>query len=737
MRSQRTARFPRLTLLLCGLCLAALHASAATYFVSPTGSDKNSGASEAQAFKMVQSAVDRMKADDTLVVLDGCYTGLLKIKSGITIKAKNPRRVVFSGAEVLPGSFQKHSGNIYKIEIGQETKELFYRNEPMTWARWPNLTWSENWIGSKKWAASSKGSGPGVLKSDGFIQLAGIDLAGAYCFLRYSKGNSCYSRPVESFDGKTLHWDETDFYSVPFSGEDGRRGSPAAISKGKSKSEVRAKFFLAGALDLLDSGGEWFAKDGTLYFKTPDGKQPDSADVLIKTNDYSLHESEPVSDVSIEGVDFFATSVKLANSGNQNISFRDCQFTYIGGELLFINSMQGKKDEKPVRVEGSDILFEKCLFAGAQNTALTLVGSNCVVDNCVFAENNRHANFESRALTMRATGTYAITRNTFFNNCSDAVIIGNSDEYQETKNPQISYNHIFNAGIYNADVSGVYMPNLSQHWAECHHNWIHNCHGNGVRLDQAGEKLSVHHNVFWASKRGLNIEGYGNFNVYNNTSVLNKEPCAMTRNVVDKRKGTGDAVVSNDTTFPPITDWNILNNLVQEFVDRVGPSESGPFGESKKNGKLHPERAKHASIPITDRGAVRGNLTGFKPDVFLNGTLDGLILIPAGQSIGNVALPTAALAAQGVTDLGAYRGAYSTTGKPWVPGSDWMPYGLEVPKTMAQSEAIAKKYRSASLVPHINVTGLPDGLLSPNLYQAVVSVGDPAKKIKKKRKGRK
>ena len=101
---------------------------------------------------MVQHAVDAMKAGDTLVVLDGVYTGMLKLKSGITVRAQNPRKVVFSGAEPLKGSFEKHSENIYKIQIGVDPKQVFYQDKPMTWARWPNMQWSENWNRGKKWA---------------------------------------------------------------------------------------------------------------------------------------------------------------------------------------------------------------------------------------------------------------------------------------------------------------------------------------------------------------------------------------------------------------------------------------------------------------------------------------------------------------------------------------------------------------------------------------------------------
>jgi hypothetical protein len=716
-----------------GCFLGCLTVFSATFYVSPTGDDGDSGTSEAKAFQTVQYAVDRMKRGDELVVLDGCYTGTLKLKSGITIQAKNPRKVVFSGAEPLEGTFEKHSGKIYKIQTKITPKQLFYKNEPMNWACWPNLRWSENWDGSKKWASSANGSGPGSLMCDAFDELKGFDLAGGYCYLRYSKGNSCYSRAIESFDGTTLEWNDTDFYSVAFTGEDGRKGSPGAIAKGKAKENVRARFFLAGALDLLDSEGEWFAEDGTLYVHVPGGKQPNGADVLVKNNDYSIYEVEALSDVTIAGIDFFATSVKMGNPENKGIVFKDVHFTYIGAEHLFLNNPVGIQTAKPIHVEGSEITFDQCLFAGGQNSGLVVVGSDFVVENCVFAENNRHANFQSVALLIEATGPFKVTHNTFFNNCSDAIRIGfDHDHYQVGDHPDVSFNNICNAGIYNADVSGVYMPNLSQYWTEFHHNWVHNVKGNGVRLDQAGEKLSVHHNVFWASKRGLNIEGFCNFNVYNNTSVLNKEPCAMTRNVVSKRKGTGDAEVSNDTSFAPIDDWNVLNNLVSEFVDRVGPSEDGPFTQSKENGTLNPERAKNKSLPITDRGAVQGNLTGFSQDIFKEGGLDGLDLIPAEKIVQGGVQASSELKKLGVTDLDSFRGAYDYRDSGWSTGSDWMPYGLPVLKTMGISEEFAKKYQDVSMVPEIRVESLPPGFLSENTCR-IDDVEVASVKKKKKR----
>ena len=709
--------------------------AAGTYYVSPSGRDANAGTSEGQPFQSVQHAVDAMKGGDSLVVLDGVYTGTLKLKSGVTVRAKNPRQAIFSGAEELQGAFKKHAKNIYKIKVATEPKQVFYRDQPMTWARWPNMNWSENWDRSKKW--SNGDAGYGTLKCDGFSELKGLKLTGGYCFLRFSKGNSCYSRLIKGFDGTTLKWNDTDFYNRLFTGEDGKRGRKSLTKK--PNRGVRAVFFLAGALDLLDHEGEWFAKDGWLYVYAAAGRPPKAEDFLIKTNDYSVFEEDALSDVTIEGVDFLATSLKLANAGNQNIRFQDVQFSYIGAEHLFVDNLKGNLEARPVYVAGSRIAFERCLFAGATNTALDLSGSMLSVRNSVFMENNRHGNFQSVPLVIRAAGTFDVTRNTFFNNCSDALRVHFEEPYERSRNPEVSYNNICNAGIYNSDVSGVYFPNLTQHDTEFHHNWVHNVEGSGVRLDQAGEEFTVHHNVFWSSKRGMSIEGYGKFNVYNNTSFRHTTADALIRNVLAKPKGSNAEMVSNDMSFPPIDDWNVVNNLLERIEDGVGPSERWAFDEAKEKGLLHPERAKNKGIPFKDRGAIQGNLTGFKAGLFVNGNLDGLNLIPNDRQVEGGVAPNPRLIAEGVADLGTYRGAYAYRDDGWSTGSDWMPYGIKVPVTMAEAERFAEKFAPFSVVPTINVAELPRGQLSANTYRpAPVTEAEPSDDgLTKKQRNRK
>ena len=243
------------------------------------------------------------------------------------------------------------------------------------------------------------------------------------------------------------------------------------------------------------------------------------------------------------------------------------------------------------------------------------------------------------------------------------------------------------------------MPIKSQNYTEFHHNWAHNINGNAIRLDLAGRELTIHHNVFWASKRGMNIEGYGKFNIYNNTSFHNEIADAFTRNVLN-HVGVVDATL--DVTFPPINDWNIINNLAEKMDDRVGPREKKTLAAQIKKNKVHSERPRKGVIPIVDRGAIQGNLTGVKEEIFINGDLLGLNLIPKSISVNGGVLQNEALKTEDVYNLDSFRGAYGINSAYWYPGSDWMPYGLQVSKTMDEAHQLAKKYNSLSITPMIH-----------------------------------
>ena len=687
---------------------------ASVYYVSPLGDNTNTGASEIVPFKTVQFAIDQMVSGDVLMVMDGFYAGEIHLKSGITMNAINPRKVTFSSAELIRTTFEQYSGGIYRTPIGAKNiKQLFFDDIPLTWAQWPNIQWSENWDTSKKWKSATTGTGPGVLTSNAFNEISNLDVTGGYCFIRYGKGNSCYSRLIESFDGTVLHWNDDDFYDKKRTGEDGPRGSAEALLTLNTSHQWhpnKSRFFLAGDLDLLDAPGEWFVENGFLYLYPPTGMDINNSKVIANTLSYVIDEATTVSNITINGIDFFATSVRFGATNTSNIKFYDSQFTYIGAEHLLIDRIHAETANRPVTVNGTNIEFEKCLFAGAQNSALQLIGGQLKVKNCVFMENNRHANFQSRALVIKPSSAYQVTQNTFFNNCSDAIMV-NPKKYDDTIKPEVSYNNIFNAGLYNSDVSGIYLPILSQEYTDVHHNWLHNVNGNAVRLDVAGSELSVHHNVLWENGRGLNIEGYFGFNIYNNTAVHDKHGSSVTQNVSSHFGDRTDAAAAaNKNTFPPISQWNIVNNIVEIFLDRIGPREVPLYDAAT----AHNLRKNSKDITVTNRNKVRANLIGDVSGEFIHYGLDNLNLIPdkstpapTTKTVDQIQSQTSVLTRANLCCLDSFRGAYAINDpNPWVPGSDWMPLNLSVLNSMASSEQFAKSNKNVSFVPSINTDQL-------------------------------
>ena len=99
------------------LVVSSSQADAITYYISPTGSDSNSGTSSSSPWKTFNFAIPKLRPGDTLLLRNGTYsgsnTGILTINCGsnanngtqsqpITIKAENERQahIVANGLSI-------------------------------------------------------------------------------------------------------------------------------------------------------------------------------------------------------------------------------------------------------------------------------------------------------------------------------------------------------------------------------------------------------------------------------------------------------------------------------------------------------------------------------------------------------------------------------------------------------------------------------------------------------------
>ena len=187
---------------------------ASDVYVSPEGSDTNSGLTAAHAFLTLAKAAQSLGPGDTCWIRGGVYReGLVLAKSGsearpITFSAFQHEHVVIDGADRIEGPWTAGEKGIWSAPTTGPVTQVFCDGKLMVEARWPNCTWTDNWKPEKKWALSDEGSSLGQIKSAAIAE-SGQDLTGGLVYIKLSKGNSCYTRKItaHSAGSPAISWD--------------------------------------------------------------------------------------------------------------------------------------------------------------------------------------------------------------------------------------------------------------------------------------------------------------------------------------------------------------------------------------------------------------------------------------------------------------------------------------------------------------------------------------------------
>ena len=138
-------------LLLLASLLTVCHAFGAELYVSPNGSDTNTGLrpEPGQALRTVQAAVNQLQPGDSCIVLGGIYRETVKFpRSGepgrpIILKSYVNQTVVITGCDPVKG-WTRHRGNIWQAPmdwtLGVGCSQVFADDEVMLEARHPNVS---------------------------------------------------------------------------------------------------------------------------------------------------------------------------------------------------------------------------------------------------------------------------------------------------------------------------------------------------------------------------------------------------------------------------------------------------------------------------------------------------------------------------------------------------------------------------------------------------------------------
>lgn len=669
-------------LLATAVLLAACPALAApaTLHVAPWGSDAQDG-SEAAPFRTIQRAADAIQPGQTCLIHGGRYRERVRLtRSGapdmpIVFQAAPGEEVILDGTEPVDTPWTSADGRVYRTPLDEAADQVFFQGRAMVIARWPNMTFHENWEDAKKWGRTGAGSARGIVMSPDLASL-GESLAGARLVIKLGKGNNAFSRAILEHEAGQpgLRWDDRDFYdNQRLTGEDGRTDRINTFGLENNR------FYVSKHRALMDAPEEWFYDDRAkeLLFIPPGGEAPAPGSVHVKRRAEGFM-GDGVEHVEIRGITFFGCTATFTRA--RRVTIDGCKFVYPYELLTMRDNPQVKEDQRPVAVRGEHCLLRACLVQYAPGTSIQVSGRANRIENSVVTEGSRHGRHGDPNVVLEydrrpaagagddaAPWTYTteegntIARCTIFNGSGVGI-------YLLGPGPgTAAYNHLFNLGRYCTDISALYIPKGNNRaWTGFHHNWVHDINGIGLRCDQDGEQVLIHHNVVWNCKAGGKANGY-DFRIFHNTIFVNNPDHPL---LLVKQK-----------QVEVVSDWPVQNNAVYRLADRIDLREYRAMNDEQKT-------ARDFVVEVPESPAIHHNHRippGGEAALFVNPdeVAPDLRPAPGGPLIdGGAPMPGVNDGFQGAApDIGAYEHG----GEYWVPGADWWPGGQTPPRSMAEA----------------------------------------------------
>jgi uncharacterized Ntn-hydrolase superfamily protein len=511
------------------------------YFISTDGSDTNPGTQErpfatlqraSSAIRELKKSEDLPKGGVTVWIRAGTYY----VNEPLTLSDED------SGAETAPIVYRGQTGQQVRIVGGRRAKgfqpvtdpdilerldesvrakvvfsnlkaeditdfgevatrsnrlELFFRDEPMQLARWPN---------------------------EGFLRI--VDVVGKtpntiHGIKGTREGKFTYSddRPKRWADEQEiwLHgywfWDWSDSFEKVSSIDTEKRiieTAPPFHNYGYRKGQ---RYYALNVLAELDRPGEWYLdrRKGLLYFLPPlpidDGK-------AVLSTLRNLFELKDCSWVTIRDLVLEATrSTAVTVSGGTGNTIAGCTIRNTGGWAVSISGGSNNS------VLGCDIYRTAeggVSLSGGERKSLTPAGHR--------AENNHIHHFGRiyrtyrPAVSVGGVGNH-VAHNVIHDGPHNAIQLGGNDH-------TIEFNEIYNVCFETGDVGAFYM---GRDWTArgtiIRHNYFHDIKGPGlhgamaVYLDDAASGISIIGNIFHRAGRAAFIGGGRDNLVENNIFV--------------------------------------------------------------------------------------------------------------------------------------------------------------------------------------------------------------------------
>ncbi len=386
--------------------------------------------------------------------------------------------------------------------------ELFFNNDPMTLAQYPN----EGWLTIKKVPQHGK-----KLEHPGS---AGNLFNGIPAGRHYGRFVYSGDRPSRwhRFEDIWMHgfwnWDWADTYDKIAELDTVNKVIKPAKPYCRYGYRQGQRFYFLNVLEELDSAGEYYIdrQSGTLYFWPPASIQEGSAVVSILREPFFILDN--CHHLRIEGFTFEACrgNACIVEGGEQNL-IAGCTFRNIGNEAVIFK-------------KGYQNGIQSCDLYNLAGTGIKLIGGDrpSLTPGNLYAINNHIHHYDRVFYTYQAAihieGVENRAAHNLIHDAPHMAILFKGNEHR------LEYNEIHHIAEETGDVGAFY---IGRDWTcrgnEIRYNYFHHMHGpglhgvNAVYLDDFSSGTLVYGNLFYKVDRGAFIGGGRDNTIENNIFV--------------------------------------------------------------------------------------------------------------------------------------------------------------------------------------------------------------------------
>jgi len=544
----------------------------ATFYVSTTGSDNNTGLNENSSFQTLERAVEAMHQSngaDTVYIAGGTYyvddaLKLTSADSGSSIVAMSGQNVVISGGTQVSGWTQGADG-IWTAHVdAQDVQQFTVNGEKQTESRYPDVDPTDPVHGGWLWGQDLP-SGYDAQKSMAFdpsdYPAGEQPKAGDTVTVFTENGYSSEVLTVASVQGNVMTFTTEANYDLG----------------------AASRYYVSQ--DTPDNVGEWSydAATQTISYKAPDGFTGQGG---VVSGDHSIVAVDGADNVSIKGITFTDTASKSGDPETAAIEAHDATGLVIEGNH-FTNVGVGVAlhgDSSGNTVSGNS--FEHTWSSAIAMTAGT--SGNHVTNNTVDHSNEVFVQYGS--IDMQESAGNQIDHNTITNVPRFGISEINYDPDIQSGGNTIEYNDIRHSGQQTPDTGAIYLFSADDSGADgsiIRYNTIVDTGGtntkdggfaedwsSGIYLDNMASNAQIYGNfVQGTTFSGVLIHGGSNNQIHDNTLLDNGKYGISTITADDhpingnetynnfiQVSGDGSNTIDTDQTDPSLIHDNVYYN---------------------------------------------------------------------------------------------------------------------------------------------------------------------------------